>query len=97
MKSTLCNAIDNMRIAEFQYRAQPRVVEPHQAGRTTKGNVVLSGFQSGGRGNDINPPDSGLYKLSKIGSLNVTSRTFSGPRPKYSRSDKRMTQIYCRL
>lgn len=97
MQSALCSAIQNRNIVEFRYRNQPRVVEPHKVGRTTKGNVVLSGFQSGGRGNDINPPDWGLYKLSKIGNLNVTGRTFNGPRPNYSPSDKRMTQIFCRL
>lgn len=97
MRSTLCNAIGNQNIVEFQYRGQPRVVERHKVGKTTKGNVVLSGYQSGGRGNEINPPDWGLYKLRKIGNLNVTNGSFSGPRPQYSPNDKRMTQIYCRL
>lgn len=97
MQSTLCDAISNQRIVEFRYRNRKRVVEPHKVGITTKGNVVLSGYQSGGRGNEIYPPDWGLYILGKMGSLNVTEQTFSGPRPNYSPTDKRMTRIYCRL
>ncbi len=97
MRQTLCNAVDNQNVVEFRYQRKKRIVEPHKVGRTTKGNVVLSGFQAGGRGNEINPPDWGLYKLSKISDLNVTNQTFAEPRPKYSRSDRRMTQIFCRL
>jgi len=97
MRSTLCSAIDNRTIIEFQYRGKHRVVEPHKVGKTRKGNVALSGFQSGGHGNDVNPPDWGLYILNKISNLNVTNRSFSGPRPNYSPSDQRMTRIYCRL
>jgi predicted DNA-binding transcriptional regulator YafY len=97
MRSKLCDAVQNQQVVEFQYRGRHRVVEPHKVGRTTKGNVVLSGFQSGGSGNEINPPDWGLYKLNKISSLKISGGTFSGPRSGYKRSDKRMTQIYCRL
>lgn len=97
MRSTLCNAISDQRIVEFHYRNKKRVVEPHKVGKTTKGNVVLSGYQIEGHGNEITPPDWGLYKLSKIDGLTVTDRTFNGPRPNYSPSDQRMSRIYCRL
>ncbi|NLV03633.1 WYL domain-containing protein [Haloferax alexandrinus] len=97
MRQKLCNAIDSQRLVEFRYRNKDRVVEPHKVGRTTKGNVVLSGFQVGGAGNEITPPDWGLYRLDKIGALNVSTQTFSSPRPEYSPTDRRMTEIYCRL
>lgn len=96
-REALCNAIQGQNIVEFHYRNKHRVVEPHKVGRTTKGNVVLSGYQIGGHGNEINPPDWGQYKLRKMSGLNITGRSFSGPRPEYKRTDKRMTQIYCRL
>lgn len=97
MRSTLCDAIENQQIVEFDYRGKHRVVEPHKVGNTTKGNTVLSGYQVDGRGNEINPPDWGQYKLTKISNLEVTGESFSGPRPEYSRTDKRMTRIFCRL
>jgi len=97
MRSTLCDAIDNQNLVEFYYRGKNRVVEPHKVAKTTKRNVVLSGYQVGGQGNDINPPDWGQYKLNKISSLKVTNRMFSGPRPEYSRDDQRMVDVYCCL
>lgn len=97
MRSTLCNAISNRNIVEFSYQNKYRKVEPHKVGKTTKGNVVLSGYQVAGHGNEITPPDWGLYKLSKISRLNVSNRAFPGPRPDYSPTDQRMTQIYCQL
>lgn len=97
MRSKVCRAVRNRSVLEFRYRNQPRIVEPHKVGISTAGNDVLDGFQIGGRGNEINPPDWGLYKLTKMSGLRVTDRSFSGTRPKYDSDDDRMTHIYCRL
>lgn len=96
-KSRVCSAIQSRRVIKFQYRGQPRIVEPHKVGQTTRGNDALDGFQSGGRGNDVNPPDWGQFLLPKISGLTVTDQTFDGPRPKYSPTDERWIRVYCRL
>jgi hypothetical protein len=97
MRSTICRAIGNQRIIEFEYDSYNRVVEPHKVGKTTRGTVVLSGYQTAGSGDRVDPPGWGLYRLENIGALNVTDRGFSGPRSQYSSTDQRMTEIYCQL
>jgi len=97
MRDTLCQAIRNQNVVEFQYDRLPRKVEPHKVGRTTAGNIVLSGYQIGGRSHSNEVPYWRLYKIRKIGGLNVASESFDGARPRYSRTDDRMTQIFCRL
>lgn len=97
MKDTLCQAIEDQKVVEFQYDRLPRRVEPHKVGKTTAGNIVLSGYQIGGQSRSNEVPYWRLYKLSKIAGLNVDSENFNGPRPRYSRTDDRMTQIFCRL
>lgn len=97
MRNTICNAIDNQQTVSFSYEGLPRTVEPHKVGRTTAGNVVLSGYQIGGQSHSNSVPYWRLYKLSKIGGLSVKGSQFGGPRPGYKRTDKRMTQIFCRL
>ncbi|MFC6768625.1 WYL domain-containing protein [Natrinema soli] len=97
MRDTICEAINDRQTLSFTYDRLPRTVEPHKVGRTTKGNVVLSGYQIGGRSRSNSVPYWRLYKLGKMGDLTVNKDQFDGPRPEYKRSDKRMTQIYCRL
>lgn len=97
MQDTLCDAISQKRIVTFSYDGQPRRVEPHKVGRTTAGNDVLSGYQVGGGSNSGTVPDWRLFELREIDGLDVLTDGFDSPRPGYSRTDDRMTQIYCRL
>jgi len=97
MRETICNAIENLHTVSFSYERLPRTVEPHKVGRTTAGNVVLSGYQIGGRSHSNSVPYWRMYKLSNISNLSVNNDEFDGPRPQYKPTDQRMTQIYCRL
>lgn len=97
MRETICGAIEEQRTLSFQYDRLPRTVEPHKVGRTTAGNIVLSGYQIGGRSRSNEIPYWRLYKLSKISGLTVNGDRFDGPRPRYTPTDDRMTQIFCRL
>jgi predicted DNA-binding transcriptional regulator YafY len=97
MRETICTAIENLQILDFTYERLPRSVEPHKVGKTTAGNVVLSGYQVGGRSHSNSVPYWRLYKLSKIADLSITDEHFDGARPRYKPTDQRMTQIYCRL
>ena len=97
MRDQICDAISKNRILEFDYRNQPRVVEPHLLGKSSKSNINLSAYQIGGRGNDIAVPDWGLYTLDKISNLRIAQETFTGTRPGYDGTDSRMVKIYCKL
>ena len=97
MRDAICQAIDEQKVISFQYDRLPRTVEPHKVGRTTAGNIVLSGYQIAGRSHSNEVPYWRLYKLRKIRDLEVDQERFDGPRPRYSKTDDRMTQIFCRL
>lgn len=97
MRSKICNAINSQQTLSFRYDGLPRTVEPHKVGKTTAGNVVLSGYQIGGQSHSNSVPYWRMYKLTKIGGLVVNDERFNGPRPRYKPSDDRMTRIFCRL
>jgi predicted DNA-binding transcriptional regulator YafY len=97
MRDTICEAIENKQSLSFTYERLPRTVEPHKVGRTTAGNVVLSGYQTGGQSHSNSIPYWRLYKLSKIKDLSVLDEDFDGPRPRYKPTDKRMRRIYCKI
>ena len=97
MQDTICDAIENQNTLNFQYDGLHRRVEPHKMGKTTAGNLVLSGYQIGGRSHSNSVPYWRLYKLSKIKGLIKNKERFDGPRREYKRTDKRMTHIYCQL
>jgi hypothetical protein len=97
MRDSICEAIDNQQTLSFQNECLPRTVEPHKVGRTTAENIVLSGYQIGGRSHSNSVPYWRLYKLTKIRDLAVNNDNFDGPRPRYKPTDERMTQIFCCL
>lgn len=97
MIRTLCQAIKKRRILEFNYDGLSRVVEPHLVGDRTTGRTSLSSFQVGGKSHSGGLPDWRPFTVAKISGLEVTGRTFDGPRPGYNPDDSRMTVIHCRL
>jgi len=97
MREFLCDAISGQTVVEFEYRDRHRVVEPHEIGESRTGNVVLSGYQSGGQAKGIDVPDWRLYRVEEIESLHVTDISFPEPRPKYALHDNRIDTIHCRL
>ncbi|MFB6128092.1 MAG: WYL domain-containing protein [Halolamina sp.] len=97
MRETICDAIGNRQVLEFLYRRTRRVVEPHKIGKNRAGDVVLLGYQVGGDGVDVDPPDWGVYRLDNIASLVATDRTFSEPRSNYSLTGEEMAQTFCWL
>jgi hypothetical protein len=42
-------------------------------------------------------PDWGLFTIDKIDNLKILNETFEGTRPKYSKGDSRMIEIYKEL
>ena len=96
MLQTIIDAIRNHETLSLTYSGTSRVVEPHTVGVSTKGNDVLSCYQT--QGAHIKPGHEwDLLTVSKITNLTNTGHLFVGTRPKYSRNDSRMVKIYAEL
>lgn len=61
-----------------------RLVEPHLLGTTTTGQTALQGWFVEGASKSGQGPGWRNYLLSRIVSIELTSRTFSGPRPGFN-------------
>lgn len=72
-------------------------MEPHTFGVSSKGNENLSAFQIDGTSESIVVPDWGLFTIDKIVDLKILNESFVGTRPKYTKGDSRMVEIYCEL
>lgn len=96
MQAKICEAIEHNQIVEFSYDGLFREVEPHLVG-IRNGKPTLSSFQIGGRSKSGNIPGWRPFTIPKIRALEVTSRTFGGPRQGYNPNDSRMSSIICRL
>lgn len=97
MNDIIIEAIENRKLLEFFYNDHHRVVEPHTFGVSKKGNENLSAFQIDGTSERNNVPDWGLFTIDKIVNLKIRNETFDGARPKYSKGDSRMIEIYKEL
>jgi predicted DNA-binding transcriptional regulator YafY len=97
MNNIIIEAIENRKLLEFCYKDHYRLVEPHTFGVSSKGNENLSVFQIDGTSERNNVPDWGLFTIDKIVDLKVLNETFEGTRPKYTKGDSRMIEIYKEL
>lgn len=97
MEKLICDAIHNRQTLRFEYDGLPRLVEPHKLGRTTRGNDVVCGDQTGGSSRSDTTPYWRLFQVSKITGLTIQDDRFPGPRPGYNPADRRIPQDFCRL
>lgn len=97
MKSTIVQAIEEMRCLSFTYDGHPRVVEPHCYGLTTTGKEAIRCYQISGSGVRADTTPWHLMTTDKIVGLTLLEETFSNPRPGYRRGDRGMSSIFCEL
>lgn len=97
MDEIIIEAIENKNLLEFYYKDHNRIVEPHTFGVSSKGNDNLAAFQIDGTSERNNVPDWGLFTVDKMVDLKILDENFEGTRPKYTRGDSRMTEIYAEL
>lgn len=94
---TICDAINNRRVVEFDYDGHHRVVQPAAAGpHATTGNPVLRGYQVGGTGKTRTVPFWDLFLLDKIHNLVVLDEMFEADPPGYQKGDKHIV-VQCEL
>ena len=95
MDSKIINAIKSQNVITFDYEEQPRTVEPHCYGITTKGNEVIRAYQIDGYSSSGRMGWK-LYDISKIEDLSVLDETFEIEEG-YKRGDKGMSEIFYEL
>ncbi len=96
MNKSICNAIRNRNLIEFNYDGEIRIVEPHCYGETTAGNEGLRAFQVDGFSSK-GKMGWKMYNMSKAEDLNVLDETFDSPRPGYREGDRGMNEIFCEI
>lgn len=96
MNPTLCEAIDQGELIEFEYEGLVRIVEPYIYGIGEGGEALLKGFQTGGfnKKND-NSYTWDVYRVEQIGSVQFVGKGFSHERAGYEKNDPMFTTIYC--
>ena len=91
-------AIRDRKLITVNYPPGVRVVEPHAYGSNTDGSELLRVYQVSGASHSGEPTGWRLFRVDRIGSLEVLSETFSSPRPGYTRGDSSMTrEIFAEL
>lgn len=92
MLQIIVEAIQSQTTLRFLYKGKVREVEPQTYGCMGSGNDGLCAWQlSGGSGEDYR-----LYLTAHLYSLEL-GRSFNGPRPGYTRADRRFTAVYAEL
>lgn len=96
MNTTLCEAIDQGELIEFEYEGMIRIVEPYIYGVSDEGKSLLKGFQTGGfnKKND-NSYTWDVYVVESMGSVQFVGKTFSHERAGYKKNDPLFATIYC--
>lgn len=102
MPGTICEAIRNRNVVQFNYTGNSvvgiRTVEPHQVGYSKAGNLTLSAWFLSGASESGEGPGFRLYRLSDIDTLSVLDQHFDGPRPDYKPGpNKIIHNVQCEL
>lgn len=98
LNTTLCDAIRDGEIVEFDYDNMVRIVEPFVYGLTSDGLEVLKGYQIGGynREND-NSYDWVTFEVSQIGTIKFIGKKFTTKRDGLDEQSRDVKTLYCRF
>jgi hypothetical protein len=85
MIQQLSKAIAEMRLVQFVYKGEIRIVEPHMLARNQQDHLSLSAWWIDGFSRSGAVPNWRQYLLTEISSVEVLTGTFANPRPGYKR------------
>jgi len=97
MKKLIAEAIEKMKLLEFNYQGFYRVVEPHTFGMFNNGNELLIAYQIDGGSKSRKPPFWSSFQLTEIEDLSISQESFSEPIDGYKKGDKRFKVIYAEI
>lgn len=89
----LIDAMGQSKTVSFLYDGKVRIVEVHAIGLSSKGDVLVRGYQVGGSSSRPLPAWT-LYSESKMAAVSFDEGIASqAPRPGYSQGDKQMAEV----
>lgn len=97
MAYDFCDAIRNKEIIEFYYDGGKRIVEPYCYGESTRGNLVLRGYQIEGYSSSGENEGWKLFKEDDMNNITSIGQKFAKIRPNYNPNDKAMVRIICSI
>jgi hypothetical protein len=92
----LVRAILDHRVVEFAYEGFRRTVEPYLLGLHEAGEPILLGYQTAGFSQSGEIPGWRTFITTAIGDVDVTNRSFTGPRPDWNPYGHAMLEIFAR-
>jgi len=96
VRETICAAIHDCELLEFDYDGLHRVVAPYCHGFTSK-NEVLRAVQVEGESRSRGMGFGKLWMVSKMSRVHRTGRPFVPNDPQYNPNDSAMATIHCRV
>ncbi len=98
MNTTICDAIRDGEIIEFEYEGMVRIVEPFLYGKTIHGKDCLNAYQIGGfNSTKDNSYIWDTYDVAKMGTVKFIGKKFENERAGYEPEDPDFKTIYCRF
>jgi hypothetical protein len=92
----LVRAIIGHRVVEFAYDGFKRTVEPYLLGIHEAGEPILLGYQTAGFSHSGEIPGWRTFITTAIGEVDVTDRSFAGPRSDWNPYGHTMLEIFAR-
>ena len=92
----LVRAILDHRIVEFVYQGYRRTVEPYLLGLHEAGEPILLGYQTAGASHSGDVPGWRTFITTAIGEVDITDRSFTGPRSDFNPYAHSMLDIFAR-
>ncbi len=94
--ATICEAISERQIIEFNYQWRSRVVEPYLVGvHEDEEELMLRAVQVAGESKSGGLPDWRLFRLNEMKKLKVTDRRFEPRLEEYEPKDPELVDREC--
>lgn len=96
MRDTICAAIQNHELLEFEYDGLHRVVQPYCHGTTANGEA-LRAVQVAGQSRSRRMGSGKLWMLEKMLDVRRSAQRFVPDDPDYNPNDSAMKSIHCNV
>jgi hypothetical protein len=95
--STICQAIRERRLLEFEYEGRHRIVAPYCHGRSRTGQESLRAVQIAGETRSGGFGYGKLWSVAKMSRVSPSMTPFVADDPDYNPDDTAMVEIHCRV
>jgi hypothetical protein len=92
----LVRAILDHLVVEFIYQGYRRTVEPYLLGLHEAGEPILLGYQTAGGSHSGEVPGWRTFITTAVGEVEVSDRSFAGPRSDFNPYGHSMLEIFAR-